>query len=152
MDTKKAIEQLIKIAIKQQQIISKLAQQGLPPDADPRSKIDMGEGGQLRAPSEAPPAQDLGAGGFTKTPQKDMWGLLLKAWPQIVRPYPKLHKTPLENVVQTINFDWRKDTYVVFFKPKVSVNLMNLINKNVQKLIPQVSMPAGNYSVESRPA
>lgn len=61
MDTKKVIEKLVKIAIKQQQIINKLAQAtpGLPPDSLPTSKVDMGEGGQLRAPAAPTAPQSL---------------------------------------------------------------------------------------------
>lgn len=45
MDSKKVLEKLLKIAENQQKIIMKLAQgQGLPPDALPSSKVEMGGG------------------------------------------------------------------------------------------------------------
>jgi len=141
MDTKKAIEQLIKIAIKQQQIISKLAQQGLPPDADPRSKIDMGEGGQLRGQTQDPAAATTQATGPSRTPGKTLYDNL---------------DSVTKDKVRHIQFDWKTNTFTVFWQPNAwkhsrnpaqDVKLMKngLQNKATELQNKNMIMP-GNYN------
>ena len=70
MDSKKVIETLVKIAVKQQKIINKLAQaQGLPPDAVSTSKVTF-EGGKAKPAATPPPPTGLDPTKTQKTPAK----------------------------------------------------------------------------------
>lgn len=58
MDTKKVLNQLLKIAENQQKIIMKLAQSQLPPDTLPTSQVGV-SGGHAKPVSQEPPPQKL---------------------------------------------------------------------------------------------
>lgn len=81
MDSKKVIEKLVKIAENQQKIIAKLvqAQQGLPPDALPSSKIDFDSGGKAHQLGGDPPVTRLDPAKTVKDPAAVFYGAMTPA-------------------------------------------------------------------------
>lgn len=85
MDTKKAIETLIKIAERQQKIILKLAQaQGLPPDALPNSQVSVTDNQQPKPSTDTPPAE-LKPASPSKVPSKLLFDTVNAKMPGVLR-------------------------------------------------------------------
>jgi hypothetical protein len=128
MNSKKIIQQLIKIAEKQQRIIEKLAQ--LPPDSLPTSQVSMTDS-KTKPPADPAPQhlrpnivnKNLAAAIIAKLPA-NVKNLLTKNWIEV-----------------------HGHDVIAWAKPEVTDKQLDIIEAVIEKIIPQVC-PPGQYHVK----